>query len=706
MINFTKLFFLFFLISFVNNIYGQVELPKIVFEQVFSELSSPVSLADCNDDRIFIVEKSGLVKIGYPNGEIRSTPFLDIRERVKSGGERGLLGLAFPADFKQSGLFYVNYTGQADGETVISRFRISSDSNVAVYALEEKLLEIDQPFSNHNGGNLEFGKDGYLYIGMGDGGSGGDPQNQSQNKQTLLGKMLRIDVNHTQGYTIPTDNPYVGNTEYRPEIWAMGLRNPWRYKFDERNGDLWIADVGQGKWEEIDFEAFGSGGGKNYGWRCYEGYDPYNTAGCLDESYYTFPVAAFNHNEGHCSITGGVVDVKDPSSSLFGHYISADYCSGQFWGTKKNDDGSFSTIKLARPSFSNFVAFGYDLERNIYVASDNGNIYRIDTFLLCAPDLKITGTDDHIGCGTDSVILSVNNFPNGTYTWFLDGDAIAGSNSDTLYAMSDGNYTVQFLSDSCSSVSLKPYTLIQNEDLEVTLSGLPVEYCINGAPITLKGQPEGGIFIGTGVVDSVFYPEVSNVGTFTITYFYEDVEGCNGFDVKVIKVLREPETHITVHPPNQCLQGPPFELTATPAEGFFTGNGVSGNTFYPSVSGVGIHKILYTYNPVPGCFAYDSIYITVKDCSINILDIEKSQYSIYPNPVSEELVISWEKNDLLPGKLIILDQLGRIVFEEKSIRNKSESNKFMIKMNKMAPGSYMIMLNDEQNQYIKKVIKL
>ena len=706
MTNSTKIVLLLFLLSCFGNISAQVTLPKIIFTQVFTGLESPVSLASCNDDRIFIVEKEGVIRIGYPNGTVRDTPFLDIKDRVKSGGERGLLGLAFPPNFKQSGLFYVNYTGEDEGQTVISRFRVSSDSNFAIKQLEEVLLEVDQPFSNHNGGNIEFGNDGYLYIGMGDGGSGGDPFNNSQNKETLLGKMLRIDVDHIQGYTIPADNPFVNDDEYLPEIWAMGMRNPWRFKFDERNGDLWIADVGQGEWEEVDYEPAGSGGGKNYGWRCYEGYEPYNTAGCLGESNYTFPVAAFGHNEGHCSITGGVVDIKDPNSSLFGYYLSTDYCSGQFWGSKKNADNSFTTIELAKPNFANCVAFGYDLQKNMYVARDNGTIYRIDTFVLCTSNLAITGEDDHIGCDTETVALFAPTFENGEYTWFFEGEEISNSDTDTLIVTQSGDYSVQFISEECSAVSLQPYTIIHNEDIVVELLDLQEEYCVNGAPLVLHGQPEGGVFIGTGIIDSLFYPEISNVGTFTITYFYENEEGCSGFDVKTIKVLRAPEADILSAPPNQCLQGPPLELMATPVEGFFSGDGISGNTFYPSVAGLGTHKIYYTNNPVPGCYAYDSIFIKVIDCSVSTKDLAESQYSIYPNPVGDDIYIKCLAKNEHPASVKIMDQLGRVVYNKDLTTVKFDNDQYRISTINLIPGTYILILTDNKEQFSKKLIKL
>ena len=705
MINFYRItaFFLLFIIS-KNEASAQDPLPRIKLVQVFDTLKSPVCLANCNDDRIFIVEQKGIIKIGYPDGTILPVPFLNITDRVKSGGERGLLGLAFPPDFKQSGNFYVNYTGEDDSKTIISRFKISSDSNVAVKNLEEKILKINQPFSNHNGGNIAFGSDSYLYIGTGDGGSGGDPQNNSQNKQSLLGKMLRIDVSTITGYQVPPDNPFVGNTEYRSEIWAMGMRNPWRFNFDERNGNLWIADVGQGQWEEVDYEKAGQGG-KNYGWRCYEGYAPYNTTGCLEESNYTFPVAAFSHSQGHCSITGGVVDIKDSTSSLYGFYFSADYCSGQFWGTRIKPDKTFETIELLKPQFSNFVAFGYDLNKNIYVSRDNGSIYRIDTFPLCTTDLLISGDNDHVGCGIESVELYAPTFENGTYTWYLDGEEIDESNTDTLTVNEAGEYTVVFRSDACSAISLKPFSLNKNEAIPVDLLDLPVEYCINGAPLVLNGNPSGGVFIGTGMEGNVFNPAVSNIGVFSITYFYEDAQGCSGFDVQNIKIVREAETNIISAPPHQCLQGAPLDLEAEPEEGAFSGPGISGDTFYPQVAGVGVHKIYFTYTPVPGCTAVDSIYITVDDCTSNTKDIDKSAYEVYPNPAQNDLIVKYNSNTTKPKTIKLINQLGQIVFFNELSEKDRNKDLYKINLASLPSGSYIIVINDAQDQFVKKIIK-
>src|SRR5690606_21188454 len=235
---------------------------------------------------------------------------------ISSGGERGLLGLAFAPDYETSGRFYVNYTNP-NGNTVIARYTVSENPNVA-NSTGTVLLTIEQPFSNHNGGSIHFGPDGYLWIGMGDGGSAGDPNNNGQNKNSLLGKMLRIDVSG-ESYTSPSDNPFVG-TDGADEIWSYGLRNPWKFSFDRETGDVWIADVGQNAVEEINRQPSITEG-INYGWRCYEGNSPYQTSGCAAQETMTFPVATYNHPGGRCSVTGGFVYRGENYPNLSGKYF-------------------------------------------------------------------------------------------------------------------------------------------------------------------------------------------------------------------------------------------------------------------------------------------------------------------------------------------------------------------------------------------------
>ena len=264
--------------------YPALAADAIELELLAGGLDRPLGLIDAGDGsgRLFIVEQVGSIRI-HDNGEVLSTPFLDLSSRVSCCNERGLLGLAFHPDYAQNDFFFVNYT-DASGRTVVSRFSVSGDPNRADAGSEVEVLSFDQPFSNHNGGHLAFGPDGYLYIATGDGGSGGDPQNNGQQLDTLLGKILRVDVDGLP-LAIPPDNPFVGDTTARDEIWAYGLRNPWRFSFDRRTGDLFIADVGQDRREEIDLQPSGSPGGQNYGWRRMEGSICFQPAsGCTDGS--------------------------------------------------------------------------------------------------------------------------------------------------------------------------------------------------------------------------------------------------------------------------------------------------------------------------------------------------------------------------------------------------------------------------------------
>ncbi len=341
-----------------------------------SGLSNPVCITNAGDSRLFVAEQVGRILIVNSDGQLKTQPFLDIRDRVTFGGERGLLGIAFHPDYKAKGYFYVNYVG-ADDISTISRFKVSSaNADTADPQSEIKLLTIAQPYPNHNGGDLIFGPDGYLYIGLGDGGLGGDPGNRAQNPMDYLGKMLRIDVNHGNPYAIPPSNPFYNSVTTLGEIWALGLRNPWRFSFDRLTGDLWIADVGQNAIEEINFQPASGNGGQNYGWRCYEGNEVYNISGCAASSSLTFPVYQYEHGI-ECSVTGGYVFRGDNSSLYYGHYFFADYCSDKIWTLHKVAN---SWVKEDFGQFpdNNFSTFGEDAEGQLYVAGvTSGTIYRV-----------------------------------------------------------------------------------------------------------------------------------------------------------------------------------------------------------------------------------------------------------------------------------------------------------------------------------------
>ena len=343
---------------------------SVLLESFGPSFNSPVEIKNAGDERLFVVEKSGKIKILNQNGSVNSTPFLDIEDRVSTNAnERGLLGLAFHPNYPENPFFFVNYTNNS-GATTISKFSVSANQDIANDS-ETILLEINQPYANHNGGCINFGPDGNLYIGMGDGGSGGDPQNFSQNTESLLGKMLRINVN-SGAYSIPENNPY------GDEIWSVGLRNPWKFSFDSLNGDLWIADVGQNEYEEINMVQ-NNPANINYGWRCYEGNEPYNLSGCPEEGL-TFPVSTYSHyssGDFKCSITGGYVYRGNQISGLNGVYFFADYCSGEIGLLSKNENDEWD-MSLAFPNINgSWVSFGEDINGELYIASINGGVYKI-----------------------------------------------------------------------------------------------------------------------------------------------------------------------------------------------------------------------------------------------------------------------------------------------------------------------------------------
>jgi glucose/arabinose dehydrogenase len=358
----------------------------LTFDVVVEQLTDPVDVASPGDGsgRLFVVEQPGRIRL-VQDGALVTRPFLDIRPRVASGGERGLLGLAFHPDFPTDPRLFVDYT-DLNGDTVVSAFRVDPDDpDVADPESERILLQIDQPYANHNGGAVVFGPDGMLYIATGDGGSGGDPNGNGQRLDTLLAKILRIDVNvePTGGsrpypYRIPDDNPFVDDAGARPEIWLTGLRNPWRMRFDGETGDLWIGDVGQGAWEEIDV-APGGNGGLDFGWNVMEGFHCFEPSDGCDESGLTLPVAEYGHDLG-CAVIGGVV-VRDPDQPLLdGAYLFSDSCSGNFWLMDAVSGGGVELV-LAESTGRSISSLALD---------EDGSVLATD--LLGGRLVKVTGT--------------------------------------------------------------------------------------------------------------------------------------------------------------------------------------------------------------------------------------------------------------------------------------------------------------------------
>jgi glucose/arabinose dehydrogenase len=344
-------------------------------------LSQPVFLTHAPGDstRLFVVEKTGKIRI-IKDGALMGPAFLDLSDSVSGGSEQGLLGMAFSPDYRATGRFYVSYTSphgdQSGGTSVVARYRVSSTPDIADPASGFTLLTVDQPYSNHNGGMIGFGPDGYLYFGLGDGGSGGDPNGTGQNRSDLLGSMLRLDVSGPGAYAIPGTNPYAGSSTIRQELWNYGLRNPWRFSFDRQTGDLYIGDVGQNAHEEIDVQLAGSAGGENYGWNTMEGLHCYSPGMC-SRTGLTLPLVDYGHGDG-CSVTGGYVYRGSAIPALRGRYFYGDYCGGwirsfRLQSGKAEDRQEHRSLETP----GSLTSFGEDAAGELYVLTQNGNLYRL-----------------------------------------------------------------------------------------------------------------------------------------------------------------------------------------------------------------------------------------------------------------------------------------------------------------------------------------
>ncbi|MEW6731256.1 MAG: PQQ-dependent sugar dehydrogenase [Acidobacteriota bacterium] len=411
----------------------------IALEETVSGLENPIYLTHAGDGsgRLFIIEQEGRIRI-FQNGTLLSKPFLDIESLVIQGNERGLLGLAFHPQYKSNGRFFVNYTRAGDGATVIAEFKVTDDPNVA-FPRGTTLLVIPQPFANHNGGMVEFGPDKRLYIGMGDGGSAGDPLGHGQNIESLLGKILRIDVDSGAPYTTPADNPFFGPMPGRDEIYATGFRNPFRFSFDRANGRLYVGDVGQSRREEIDIVTKGN----NYGWNTMEGSLCFNPMVNCNRNNLQLPVAEYGHDIG-CSVTGGYVYRGKKFPDLVGNYLYGDFCSGIIFGFK---DGM--ARQLLRKSIQ-ISSFGEDEEGEVYVVNYKGTISHIIVpstkvcNLACPANITVTDTD---GNGSEAVTFDLpqTNGDCGTLTYTPTTGSVFPVGTTTVMCKSSiGNGTCSF----------------------------------------------------------------------------------------------------------------------------------------------------------------------------------------------------------------------------------------------------------------------
>ncbi|MFK7809139.1 MAG: PQQ-dependent sugar dehydrogenase [Saprospiraceae bacterium] len=401
--------------------------PEVSLDQYATGFNRPVGIVSAGDDRLFILEQSGDIEIIDANGDPLDDPFLEINVN-DNANEQGLLGLAFHPNYADNGYFYVNYTANGGGDSKVVRYSVDpTDPNKADPNSALELMSVDQPYSNHNAGDIAFGPDGYLYVGWGDGGSGGDPDEFSQNTTMMLGKMLRIDVDSdTQPYGIPPNNPYLNDSDVLDEIWAIGLRNPWRYSFDRKTGDLWIGDVGQNAKEEVDFIAAAdmANGGFNFGWDCREGDIGYEPSNCAASQAFTDPVHVYKMgSQFTCnSITGGYVYRGCEFPDIYGHYLYADYCFGIIWALAPDGNGGWTNTEVFEQAGADISTFGQDNEGNLYVARrNNGRIYKIET------DFEL---DELVYDEPNDQITAPDGYE--TYQWYKDGNILNGETNQTL----------------------------------------------------------------------------------------------------------------------------------------------------------------------------------------------------------------------------------------------------------------------------------
>jgi glucose/arabinose dehydrogenase len=555
-----------FFFSAVEFAHSQPSLSLSLFSAGYN---GPLDITHCGDSRLFIVQRNGFIYICDSNGVKNPVPFLNISNKVEtSGGEQGLLGLCFHPDYANNGFFYVGYTAISSGENRVSRFsRDAVNPDRADSLSEQILLSVTDPYSNHNGGCVKFGHDGFLYFGTGDGGSFGDPLNNGQNNLSFLGKMLRFDVDNGTPYSVPVTNPFQNDVTYKPEIWATGLRNPWRFSFDRVTGDLWISDVGQNVWEEINFQPASSPGGEDYGWRCYEGNHPYNTAGCDPMNTFDFPVYEYTHGStSGCSVTGGFMYRGAQNSSMFGHYIFVDYCSGQFRGITKDMNGNWVGSDLVNLDDYNYSSFGEDRYGELYVAGlSSGNIYKISDTTVCKPKAFIEGDPVRALCSASDTLHAIAG-ANLLYQWRLNGTNVPGGNSPDLVITQSGVYDIIVYNLSICSDTSDPVTVtIGTPPLvpNITLNGLQL---ISDPSVSYQWFVNGVLI--PGATSQTFTPYMS--GTFTVEV--TDSTGCSSLSAGVVYNLGQNESlnfNGTKLFPNPVRAGTSFSLIGLPLGNYY-----------------------------------------------------------------------------------------------------------------------------------------
>lgn len=673
--------------------------PKIQLVNFASGFDLPLDITHCGDSRLFVVERDGVIWVLDSLGNKLDT-FLNIDPRVNSNqNEQGLLGLAFHPNYAENGYFFVNYTKNNGGDTRVSRFSVKPDNpNEADPNSELTILEQDQPNWNHNGGCVKFGPDGYLYIGLGDGGGANDPQNYSQNKLTWLGKILRIDVNNsstTEPYVVPADNPFVGNPAYLPEIWSIGWRNPWRFSFDRLTGDMWIGDVGQNLWEEVDFEAAGDGG-KNYGWRCYEGLHTFNTTGCLSADAYVSPFYEYSHSGSNgCSVTGGFIYRGAQFPDLYGCYLFADYCSGRWWYTRRNADGSFTTNVLGTFGGYEFSSFGEDRNGELYVTLlASGRIQRIRE--LCS-GFGISGVATESVCANDTdgeiALQTTGASGNATYLWST------GATTQNLTGLGPGIYTVEVKDgnncirrDTFDIANGSPATPVINAIDTAVCVGQPISFNLptppvgtgylwffNGAPIL--GSPTGTfIALETGnyqvqAISAHCSSDLSN--PVLVTVFPNPTVLLNTSGNTITAVINPPTASVTWY----------FENNTNPVG--------TGNVLTATESG----KYTAMVTDLVGCSSSANIDVVVTKTEMPVF---VKAFKLTPNPTMDKVQIDLELDQPMMVKLVLTDSSQRQIWAQSL---EQSSIHLPIDLTQQPKGHYFLSIQAGQQSFTGTIIK-
>ena len=677
--------------------------PKIQLVDFASNFSQPVDIAHCGDSRLFIVEKRGYIWILDSLGNRLQDTFLNIDPRVLSSqSERGLLGLAFPPDYAQSGYFYVYYTRETDGDTRVSRFsRTPQNPNKADPNSELIILTQDQPFANHNGGCIKFGPDGYLYIALGDGGSGDDPQNNGQKKTTFLGKILRIDVSNSNAstpYAVPPDNPFVGNSTYLPEIWSLGWRNPWRFSFDRLTGDMWVGDVGQSAREEIDFEPVGMGG-RNYGWRCYEGVNAYITGGCSGASNYTGPVFDYDNNSLGCSVTGGFRYRGSKYADLYGKYIFTDYCSGRWWVTQQNPNGSFSSAQIADLSNSQYSSLGEDRDGELYVALlGTGKIQKITE--LCS-GFQLTGevVQQNICTGTFNGIIEAqtsggaapvnyiwSNGQTGNLIVYLEAGfySVTATDANGCARVDTFEMTNEFPDPPTPIVTAPAMAICEGDTMTLTASAAPNDY-------TYQWLADGTLITGaTGQTLDIYSGGVYQVIFLSSTPCSSTSEE---FTVATATLVPPPinvsgDTLTAVTFNNYTFQ---WYLDGQPIPG------ANEKTYIAEISG----NYSLEVSDDNGCRSFtEEIYVEVSSVA---LPNSVRQFTLAPNPTHDVILLTLELAKTERVTISLSDAQQKQFFLQ-TIQNQKIAQP--IDLRTLPAGTYYLTIQMESGRIVRKVVKV